>query len=222
MPEGANWLSPAVSDAAPSLAAFVCSSTWEKDPDRALDVFRELTTLVLPTTCDDGDYRTGPTLARPGGSRGVAIVHRTAVVHPGTALVGDVFIASDCELGPNATVFGPTVIGPGSYVGPNAEIRRSVLLQDVKASHACYLGHSVIGRQANIAAQTVTAVRNLKRKTVHILVDGVLRDTELELFGALIGDEAQFGCDVTIMPGRRIGVREIVGPRTLVMHNVGL
>jgi NDP-sugar pyrophosphorylase family protein len=215
------WLPPTLSDDLPRVRDIIAEPGWDTRPLAALEAFHELAALSLSDALEADGFHAYPSLSRPGDGPRTALVHETAVLHPGTALVGDVVIARDCELGPNAAIFGPTVIGPNAYIGPNAEVRRSLIFGGLVASHACYIGHSIVGRRANIAAQTVTAVRNLKRPTVHLLIDDRLHDTGLELFGALIGDDVQTACDVTIMPGRRIGAKQTIGPRTLVLHNVG-
>jgi UDP-N-acetylglucosamine diphosphorylase / glucose-1-phosphate thymidylyltransferase / UDP-N-acetylgalactosamine diphosphorylase / glucosamine-1-phosphate N-acetyltransferase / galactosamine-1-phosphate N-acetyltransferase len=117
-------------------------------------------------------------------------------------LVGDVIVDANCELGPNAVVFGPSYIGPDSYLGPNAEIRRSLVHSGLVMSHTGYLGHSVVGSNANLAAGFITAVRNLKRETVHLKVDGTLIDTGLKHFGAIIPNEYESRVNTVLEPGR--------------------
>lgn len=213
-----SWLPLQLAEEVPHIAAVARCPGWENEPTAALDAFRELVSLRMPRSVGD-DFVTRESLVRRGSPPGIAHVHSSAQLHPGTWLLGDVLVAAGCELGPNAVVFGPTIVGPGTYLGPNAEVRRSLLLEDVVASHACYIGHSIVGRRANIGAYFVTAVRNVKRRTVHVQLDGQLIDTGYLHFGSLIGDDTQFGCGVTVMPGRMVLHTPFVPPGSLVSRN---
>jgi bifunctional UDP-N-acetylglucosamine pyrophosphorylase/glucosamine-1-phosphate N-acetyltransferase len=75
-------------------------------------------------------------------------VHENSLLHTRVNLFGPVLIGPDCEIGPNASIFGPTVSEGGSYLGTSVEIRRCLLLAGAEVSHMSFLGHSVIGRRA--------------------------------------------------------------------------
>jgi NDP-sugar pyrophosphorylase family protein len=66
---------------------------------------------------------------------GHALVHESSLLHTGVNLFGPVLIGPDCEIGPNASIFGPTVIEGRSYLGPSVEIRRCLLLARAEVSH---------------------------------------------------------------------------------------
>jgi NDP-sugar pyrophosphorylase family protein len=204
----------------PSISALLSASDWTQSPRAALAAFHELASMQLPEALNDPVYEGKASLARPHDVvPSYSYIHQSATVHPGTCMVGNVIICAHCEIGPNAVLFGPTIVGPNSYIGPNAEVRRSLLMSHVKASHACYIGHSIIGRGVNIAAHFVTAVRNLKRHTVHLKLGDELVDTGHELFGAIIADHVEFGVGVTIMPGRCVLESSRIGPKATLLHN---
>ena len=75
-----------------------------------------------------------------------------------------------------------------------------------------YVGHSVLGRRVRLGAFFRSAVRNLRRGTVHMMRGGVLTDTGEVTIGCVIADETQTGVHATVMPGRRIVRRRSCQP----------
>jgi UDP-N-acetylglucosamine diphosphorylase / glucose-1-phosphate thymidylyltransferase / UDP-N-acetylgalactosamine diphosphorylase / glucosamine-1-phosphate N-acetyltransferase / galactosamine-1-phosphate N-acetyltransferase len=151
--------------------------------------------------------------------KGHALVHESSIVHRGVNFFGPVLIGPDCEIGPNATVYGPTVVESCSYLGPGAEIRRCLLLTGAEVAHTSYVGHSVLGRKVRLGAFFCAAVRNLRRGTVHMMSGGVLVDTGEVTIGCVIADGTETGVRATVMPGRRIVETPAVPPNALVMKN---
>ena len=191
---------------------------WWADELQGLHVIRDLTGLALPATLPG--YRTVPGTRSPRWDwAGHALVHRTATVHQGVSLFGPVLIGPGCEIGPHASIFGPTVVQPDSYVGPSAEIRRSLLLSGAEISHLSFVGHSVIGRNVRLGAFFCSAVRNLRRGTVHILRAGTLIDTGEERLGCVIADGIETGVHTTVMPGRRLVASPVVAAHSVVIRN---
>ncbi len=191
---------------------------WWADELRGLQVIRELTGLALPGTL--AGYRTVPGTRSPRWDwPGHALVHRTATVHQGVSFFGPVVIGPGCEVGPHASIFGPTVVQSDAYVGPSAEIRRSLLLAGAEISHLSFVGHSVIGRNVRLGAFFCSAVRNLRRGTVHILRASTLVDTGEERLGCVIADGTETGVHTTVMPGRRVVASPVVAAHSVVIKN---
>jgi hypothetical protein len=135
---------------------------WWEDELQGLHVVRALTALVLPADCHG--YRLVDNPPSPRWDwQGHALVHKSSLLHTGVNLFGPVLIGPDCEIGPNASIFGPTVIEGRSYLGPSVEIRRCLLLARAEVSHMSFLGHSVIGRRAALGAFFCSAVRDAGR-----------------------------------------------------------
>jgi UDP-N-acetylglucosamine diphosphorylase / glucose-1-phosphate thymidylyltransferase / UDP-N-acetylgalactosamine diphosphorylase / glucosamine-1-phosphate N-acetyltransferase / galactosamine-1-phosphate N-acetyltransferase len=206
----------------PSLPAAVraclTEPDWWTDELRGLRVIQGLTGLNLPARLPG--YRTVPGTRSPRWDwAGHALVHRTATVHQGVSFFGPVLVGPGCEVGPHASIFGPTVVQSGAYVGPSAEIRRSLLLAGAEISHLSFVGHSVIGRNVRLGAFFCSAVRNLRRGTVHILRAGALMDTGEERLGCVIADGTETGVHTTVMPGRRLVASPVVAANSVVIRN---
>jgi len=144
---------------------------------------------------------------------------------------GAVYIAKGVKVEPTAMITGPAYIGPGSeirhgayirgqvYVGSNCvvghatEVKGSVFLDGAKAGHFAYVGDSILGKNVNLGAGTKLA--NLKLTNDEVVYQspssGEKIGSGLRKFGALIGDDAQTGCNSVLSPGT------ILMPRTAVL-----
>ena len=150
-------------------------------------------------------------------------------VQEGAIIKGDdVVICEGAVVEPTAYIEGPTWIGPnatvrhGAYVrgkvfadadtviGHATEVKGSILMTGAKAAHFNYVGDSVLGVDTNLGAGTKLANLKLKKNEVGILVGREVVRTGLKKMGAILGDNAQTGCNVVTNPG------------TLLLPNTGL
>jgi len=164
-------------------------------------------------------------------------------VSPGAYLGPHVYVAEGARVAPAAYVMGPAFIGsgalvnhgafvrenvimmPGSILGHASEAKHSLLLPGACAPHFNYIGDSILGRNTNIGAGTKLSNLTLvskkdeetgERPTIKLVVDGYEHDTRLAKFGAILGDQAQTGCNAVLNPGC------IVGRNSLIYANVSL
>jgi bifunctional UDP-N-acetylglucosamine pyrophosphorylase/glucosamine-1-phosphate N-acetyltransferase len=215
----ASLLGPIVLSALPpAVRECICAPQWWRDELLGLHVMNALNELALPDRLD-GYRRIDGAQSRQWPRRGHALVHETSIVHSGVSFFGPVLVGPGCELGPHATIYGPTVVESGSYLGPSAEIRRCLLLAGAEVSHMSYVGHSVLGRRVRLGAFFCSAVRNLRRGTVHMMRDGVLADTGEVTIGCVLADGTETGVHATIMPGRRIVQTPVVPPNAIITRN---
>ena len=147
------------------------------------------------------------------------------VVEPGVLIHGPTIIGAHCEIRHGAYIRGSVILGDHATVGHASELKNSILLNHGSAPHFAYVGDSILGNRTNLGAGSRLA--NLpvvstkdpvtkKRPTIRLRVGDQEIDTGLTKFGAILGDEAQLGCNVVTNPGC------IIGPRTLVYPLVSL
>ena len=191
---------------------------WWQDELQGLHIMAALNDLSLPDTLT-GYHTVNTADSAQWRWKGHALVHESSIVHQGVNFFGPVLIGPDCEIGPNATIYGPTVVESSTYLGPGAEIRRCLLLAGAEVAHTSYVGHSVLGRKVRLGAFFCAAVRNLRRGTVHMMSGGVLVDTGEVTIGCIIADGTETGVRATVMPGRRIVQTPVVPPNAMVMKN---
>jgi UDP-N-acetylglucosamine diphosphorylase/glucosamine-1-phosphate N-acetyltransferase len=134
-------------------------------------------------------------------SAGPVLIRRGATVQAFTRLVGP------CIVGEDASVLGGrvTACGIGERVKVSGEISMSILIGHCNKGHDGFVGHSVIGRWANLGAGTVTS--NLKNSygTVSLWTPGGVVDTGLQFLGALIGDHVKTGIGTRLTTGCVLG-----------------
>jgi NDP-sugar pyrophosphorylase family protein len=165
-------------------------------------------------------------------------------VMPG-AHIGDraIYIAAGARIEPGAFVMGPAYIGEGvtirhgafvrqnvvmllgSTLGHASEAKHSLFLPQASAPHFNYVGDSILGHRINLGAGTklsnVTLVSEKdaltgQRPTIKLSIEGEDFDTGLAKLGAILGDDAQTGCNSVMNPGC------LIGRNTLVYANVSL
>jgi UDP-N-acetylglucosamine diphosphorylase/glucosamine-1-phosphate N-acetyltransferase len=134
-------------------------------------------------------------------SAGPVLVRAGAHIQAFTRLVGP------CVIGEGSTVMGGRIascsIGPQVKVA--GEMSVTIMIGHANKGHDGFVGHSVIGRWANLGAGTITS--NLKNSygvvTMHAR-EG-MRSTGLQFLGALIGDHAKTGIGTRLPTGSVIG-----------------
>ena len=136
------------------------------------------------------DVRNGPVVLESG-----------AAVRAGSRLEGPLWI------GANTHVLGGPV--RASAIGPRVNVRGElstcVFLGYANKAHDGFVGHSVIGRWANLGAGTITS--NLKNTYGRVRLDvaGMPLETGLQFLGSLIGDHAKTAIGTLLSTGTVIG-----------------
>lgn len=135
-------------------------------------------------------------------SAGFAI-HRTATIESGVILKGAGIIGARCFVASGSYLRGGAYLAEDCIIGPNSELKSSVMFAGSKIAHLNFVGDSIVGSGVNIEAGAIIAnYRNeLADKRIRILSDGVIIDTGVDKFGALVGDHVRIGANSVIAPG---------------------
>ena len=99
-------------------------------------------------------------------------------------------------------------------------MKSSVILDRTYVSHLAYVGDSVIGSGCELGAGVITANLRFDGENVKVHVKRRLMDTGMQKFGAIIGDDVKVGVNVSILPGRKIGVGSWVWPGVVVADDI--
>lgn len=152
--------------------------------------------------------------------RGPTSIAKGAVVKSGSYLEGPLVIGERSTIGPNSYLRPFTSVGRECKVGAGCEVKNSILMDRVKIPHLSYVGDSVIGEASSLGAGTVTA--NLRFDNAFVLsrVKGKWVDSHRRKLGAIIGDNARTGINVSLFPGVKLGVGAWVGPGAVVKKDV--
>lgn len=135
---------------------------------------------------------------------GVLSVGAGSVVLPGVYIEGTVLIGRDCKIGPNCYLRGSTSVGDGCHIGQAVEVKNSIVMDGTSMGHLSYCGDSVVGRDVNFGAGTITANFRHDGSNHRSAVDGELIDTGRRKLGAVVGDRVHTGIHTSIYPGRKL------------------
>lgn len=142
-----------------------------------------------------------------------------ARIEPGAYVHGPAYIAAGAVVRHGAFVRENAILLAGSVLGHASEIKNSLLLPGAHAPHFNYVGDSVLGHRVNLGAGTKLSNLGIlsekdrlsgKRPFIQIPIYDELYDTGLTKLGAIMGDDAQTGCNSVLNPGCLIGKNSLV------------
>jgi NDP-sugar pyrophosphorylase family protein len=142
----------------------------------------------------------------------LAEIHSSARIALSVVIEGPVYIGPGCRIGPGSVLREGVWLDENLSIGPNCEVKASVIFQHSAIAHFNYVGNSVIGQDVNLEAGVVLANHWNERvgESVTVRIDQQRIDTTLMKFGALIGDGTRIGANAVTSPGT------ILRPGTLV------
>jgi bifunctional UDP-N-acetylglucosamine pyrophosphorylase/glucosamine-1-phosphate N-acetyltransferase len=160
-----------------------------------------------------------------------AQISERAVIH------GKVIVEDDVRIMGNAVINGPVYLGRGTVVGYNTQVGEYTHIgsncvigfaSEIKGSYVeneCRfymnrIGDSIVGDHCKFGAGTHTANSPLDGQTVRVRIGSDLVDSGKGKLGAIIGSDCQFGPDVRILPGIKIGAGAIVAPSACVAEDI--
>lgn len=132
-------------------------------------------------------------------------IGKGSVIEPGAYIKGPCFIGKNCTVRHGAYIRGNLITGDYCVIGHDTEIKNAILLDHAHAAHFAYVGDSILGNRVNLGAGTKCANLKFNKKTIAVLFHGQQVDSGLRKFGAIMGDDAQTGCNVVTNPGTILG-----------------
>jgi UDP-N-acetylglucosamine diphosphorylase / glucose-1-phosphate thymidylyltransferase / UDP-N-acetylgalactosamine diphosphorylase / glucosamine-1-phosphate N-acetyltransferase / galactosamine-1-phosphate N-acetyltransferase len=195
-----GWWIDDVWDLVRHLSAMLTSDIAVLGPEEGEDPPAGLTVLgEHPAFVARGAFIEPLTLADTTG--GPVLVRSGARVSAFTRLVGP------CVIGAHAIVAGGKVTGCsiGEHARVHGELSASIVIGHANKAHDGFVGHSVIGRWANLGAGTITS--NLKNNygEVSLWTPRGMQRTGLQFLGAFIGDHAKTGIGTRLTTGCVVG-----------------
>ena len=224
VPEGARWEGEDPLGEAIEVAGVPLEGSW--DLLTALE-------LLLPGDCHGILLETG-SLEVPAGSIVIGDPGDVFILSPGIepgvvfdTRGGAIIVEEGAEIRAGSRLEGPLYVGAGSRIlggavrgsvfGPecriHGEVAASVFLGYANKSHDGFVGHSVVGRWANLGAGTITS--NLKNTygDVRMEVAGHRFETGRQFLGSIVGDHAKTAIGTLLPTGTVIGTgANVFGP----------
>lgn len=156
----------------------------------------------------------GRLIGKPFISTAVFIGKGT-VIEQGAMIKGPAWIGENCEIRTGCYIRENVIIGNGVVAGNSCEFKNCLVSDEAQVPHFNYVGDSILGYQAHLAAGVILSNVKLDKQEVTITApDGEIFGTGLKKFGAIIGDRAEIGCNSVLSPGSLIGRDSILYPGT--------
>jgi len=129
------------------------------------------------------------------------------VVEAGARIGAFTRLAGPCVIGAHAQVAGGrfSCVSIGAHSRACGEMSVVIMIGHANKGHDGFIGHSMIGRWANLGAGTITS--NLKNSygSVRVTTARGVHDTGMRFLGSLIGDHAKLAIGTRLMTGSIIG-----------------
>jgi len=154
----------------------------------------------------------GKTVGNPFIGENVFIGKGTTIEH-GAMIKGPAWIGENCEIRNGCYIRENVILGNGVIAGNSSEFKNCLVFDEAQVPHYNYVGDSVLGYKAHLGAGVILSNVKLDKKEVSVTgADGKVYPTGLRKFAAIVGDEAEVGCNSVLSPGSLIGRRAIVYP----------
>ncbi len=158
------------------------------------------------------------TIEEGAAIKGILHLGKGSIIKSGSCIEGPVFIGDNSEIGPLAHIRPNTIIRNNVRIG-KTETVDSVWMDNTTAKHNGYIGHSVIGRNVNIGAGTITADFRHDGKNHTTVINNDKVDTRRRKLGVFIGDGVNTGIGTLIYPGRKLWPYTCTLPGEIVMKD---
>lgn len=124
-----------------------------------------------------------------------------------TKIIGPVIIGDNVEISTNVLIRPNTIIGSNVKIGHGSEIKESFIMNDAKVASNVFVGNSIIGYKTRIGSGSILANRRFDQGNIKIKNYDTkeIIETNLDFFGAIVGDESRIGANCNTMPGTLIG-----------------
>jgi len=166
-------------------------------------------------------------IAKSAIIEGNVVVGENVKIFEGAMIKGPCYLGDNTVVGNNSIVRDYCDLEAGALVGALCEVTRTVFQPNVHI-HSGFVGDSILASGVRLGAGAITTNVRIDRSELNVLVkkesNGVKKvdkvATGLKSLGVIVGENTKIGARATFMPGRFIGKNCLVGPATLVMHNI--
>ncbi len=118
--------------------------------------------------------------------------------------VDNSIIGNDCRVGPYSRIRPQTQLNNKINIGNFVELKNVKVGEETKVNHLSYVGDSIIGKNVNVGAGTITCNYDGANKHQTIIEDGVF-----------IGSDSQLIAPITIKKGSTIGAGSTITQDTI-------
>ncbi len=130
-------------------------------------------------------------------------VHETSHIEDGAIVKGPTLLGPNSFVAAGAYLRGGVFLDDDCIVGPGCEVKTTFMFKGSKIAHLSFVGDSILGSDVNIEGGAMVAnYRNeMDDKEIRFVYDHRTISTQIDKFGALIGDGSKIGANSVIAPG---------------------
>lgn len=139
-------------------------------------------------------------------------VHESAKIAANATIEGPTIIGPNSEIRHCAFIRGSAIIGEGCVIGNSCEIKNAIIFDGCQVPHFNYVGDSILGYKAHMGAGSIVSNLKSDKQNVVIKQEDEKYETNLKKVGALIGDYVEVGCNSVLNPGTVVGKHSNVYP----------
>ncbi len=140
-----------------------------------------------------------------------ALVKRDTIIYSNTVVEADVKIGEGCKIGPFARIRSGTKIARNVEIGNFVETVRSSIGEGSRVKHHTYLGDTIVGKNVNIGAGTITANYDGKNKNKTVIENGVFIGVGVTLIAPVkVGKKAKVGAGSVVTKNKNVSAGETV------------
>lgn len=143
------------------------------------------------------------------------------VVEPNAVIKGPAWIGKNCQVRAGCYIRDNVLVGDGVVLGNSCEFKNCLIFDKAEIPHFNYVGDSILGYKAHLGAGVILSNYRLDHGEVSVRDGASLIPTGLRKFGALLGDQAEIGCNSVLNPGSIIGRRSVLYPLTVFSGVLG-
>jgi bifunctional UDP-N-acetylglucosamine pyrophosphorylase / glucosamine-1-phosphate N-acetyltransferase len=173
--------------------------------DVTIDINAVLNEVTLAANCYVGPNTILENVVAGKNTKiGANCVLRKVIIKDGVTVrencvIENATLENECIVGPFSRIRPGTKISKNARVGNFVEIKNSTLGEKSKAPHLSYLGDSIIGKEVNIGAGTITCNYDGAYKHQTIIENGAFIGSNCQLVAPVkIGENATIGAGSTI------------------------
>ena len=147
-------------------------------------------------------------------------VKKGARLRSGVYIEGPVVIGENCDVGPNCYIRSSTNLVKSVRIGNACEVKNSIIMENTHAAHLSYIGDSIIGKNCNLGAGTITANLRFDKTPIELNIKGERLSSGRKKLGIIMGDKVQTGINVNFHPGVIVGSGAWITPGITIQRDV--
>ncbi|PCJ52294.1 MAG: LpxA family transferase [Planctomycetota bacterium] len=139
-------------------------------------------------------------------------IHNTATIEYNAQLKGPMIIGANCFVANGCLLRNGIILNENCSVGHCSEVKTSILFSNCRIAHFNFVGDSIVGNDVNIESGAVLANYRdeLDDKEIYVTYKNQKIATNVQKFGAIVGDQSKIGANAVLAPGTILDKNSIV------------